>query len=69
MILHDITYDAKLIKVATTALSPKWLFECYLHIADVVVIPRGAKESVGKSQDQHVLHQLLSKVMINPAID
>ena len=67
MVLHDITDDAELIEVAPSPFGAKRLLEGDLDVGNVVMIPGGPKERVGKTQDQHVLHQLLPKVVINSA--
>ena len=50
VILHHISDDAKLVKVATSALCAKGLLESDLHIADVLVIPNGTQEGIRKPQ-------------------
>ena len=57
MILHDITNDAKLVKVAPAAFSAKVLLHGDLHVADVVAIPKWIQEGVGKPHRQHVLQR------------
>lgn len=49
VILHDITDDAKLIKVPSAALCAKGLLEADLHVGDEVSVPRGRQELIGKS--------------------
>jgi hypothetical protein len=65
MVLHDITNDAKLVKVTTTAFSAKWLLEGDLHVVNMVSVPGCAKEFVSESQDENVLYHLLAQVMID----
>lgn len=37
----------------------------YLHIIDVVAVPRGAKEFITETQDQDVLDHLFAKIVID----
>lgn len=37
----------------------------YLYVVDVVPVPSRAKELVAKSEDENVLHHLLSKVVVD----
>jgi hypothetical protein len=67
VILHHISDDAKLVEVPPPAFRAEGLFERDLHIADVLVVPNGAQECVGKAQHQHVLHKLLAQVVVNSA--
>lgn len=48
MILHYISDDAKLVKIATTALSTKWFLENYLNRRYVKSVPRWAKYGISK---------------------
>ena len=64
-ILHNITNDAKLVEVAATAFGTERLFKGNLYIVDVVPVPGSAKELVTKSQDQDVLHHLLTQVVVD----
>ena len=59
VVLHDIPDNSKLIEVSATALCAERLFECDLHVADVLVVPNRTQEGIGKSQHKHILHELL----------
>ena len=48
MILHHITDDSKLVKVAATTLSAKRLLECYRYIGYVVAVPDWLEDGVGE---------------------
>jgi hypothetical protein len=37
----------------------------YLHVVDVVAIPRSPEEFVSKAKNQNVLHHFLTKVVVN----
>lgn len=65
MVLHDISDDTELIKVASTTLGTKRLLEGDLNVVDVVTIPGGSQERVTKSENQDVLDHLLAKVVID----
>ena len=67
VVLHDVADDAELVKVAAAALRAERLLEADLHVADVVPVPGRSEEGVGKAHHQHVLHQLLAQVMVDPA--
>lgn len=65
MVLHDITNDTELVKVAPATLGTKGLLEGDLDVVDVVSVPRGAEERVAKSKNQNVLDHLLAQVVVN----
>jgi hypothetical protein len=65
MVLHDISNNAKLIKVASTALSAEGLLEGNLNVVNVMSVPGGTEEGVAEAHDKNVLDHLLSKVVIN----
>jgi len=64
-VLHDITDDAELVEVSSTALSAERLLKCDLDVVDVVTVPCGVEELVAKSQDKNVLDHLLTEVVVN----
>ncbi|MNI79387.1 hypothetical protein D3C73_1358420 [compost metagenome] len=37
-----------------------------LHMIDVMVVPEGLEQTVGKTTDKDVLHRLLAQVMVDP---
>jgi hypothetical protein len=51
VVLHNVTDDAELIEVASTALSAERLLESDLDVVDVVSVPCSAEERVTKSKD------------------
>lgn len=65
MVLHDISDNAKLIKVASTALSTERLLEGNLDVVNVMSVPGGTEEGVAEAHDENILDHLLSKVVIN----
>jgi hypothetical protein len=65
VVLHDISNDAKLIKVTASALSAERLLEGDLDVVDVVAVPGSAEERVTEAKDQDVLHHLLAKIVVN----
>jgi hypothetical protein len=65
MVLHNVTDDAKLIKVPSSSLGTEGLLECDLNIVDVVSVPGGAQERVTETQDQNVLYHLLAEVVVD----
>lgn len=48
VILHDISDDPKLVKVAASAVGAERLLEADLHIGDEVAVPCGRQKLVGK---------------------
>lgn len=68
MVLHNVTHDAKLVKVAATALGTNLFLESDLDVVDVGAVPAGAKDLVGESEDHDVLDHLLAQVVVN-AVD
>jgi len=65
MVLHDITNDAKLIKVSATSLGAEWLLERDLNVVNVVAVPVGTHELVAESHDENVLDHLLAKIVVD----
>lgn len=74
-VLHDVTDDAELIKVASTPFSTERLLEgnleqlelvhhaernTYLNIIDVVAVPGRVEESVAEAHNENVLDHLLT---------
>lgn len=68
MVLHDVAHDAKLVKVAATALGADLFLEGDLDVGDVGAVPARAKDLVGESEDHDVLDHLLAQVVVD-AVD
>lgn len=67
-VLHDIADNAKVIKVAATALGAKRLLEGDLDIVNVFAVPGLAEEDVCETKSHQILDHLLAKIVID-AID
>ena len=65
MVLHDISNNAKLIKIYTTTLCTEWLLERDLNVVYVMPVPGSTKKLVTESKDEDILYHLLSKVVVN----
>lgn len=65
MVLHDITDDAELVKVPTSAFGTKRLLEGDLDVVDVIAVPGCSQELVTESQNQQVLDHLLSEIVVD----
>ena len=65
MILQDVSDDAKLVKVAATALGAEWLLERDHDGGDVVAIPNVAEDEVPEAKGHEVLHHLLAQVVVD----
>lgn len=65
MVLHDISNNAKLVKVASTALGAERLLECNLDVVNVMSVPGSAEERIAEAHDENILDHLLSEVVIN----
>jgi len=64
-ILHNITNDAKLVKVAASSFGSEWLLERDLNVVDVIPVPSRTEKFVAESEDENVLDHLLAQVVIN----
>lgn len=64
-VLHDITNDAELVEVTSTAFGSERLLEGDLDVVDVVPVPGCAEELVTESENQDVLDHLLTQVVVN----
>jgi len=64
-ILHNITNDAKLVKVAASSFGSEWLLERDLNVVDVIPVPSRTEKLVAESEDENVLDHLLAQVVIN----
>ena len=56
MILHHISDDTKLVKVTTTPHRPKWLLEGDGDRRDVISVPQGLEDRVGKSKKKETVY-------------
>lgn len=65
MVLHDIADDAEFVKVSTSSFCAEGLFEGDLNAVNVVAVPGGSEEFVTESENEEVLHHLLSEVVVN----
>ncbi len=66
MILHDIADGAGFLIELTAAVHAHLLGHRDLHAGDVIAIPDGLEERVGKAEIQQTLHRLLAEVVIDP---
>jgi len=64
-VLHNITDDTELVKVATSALGTEWLLEGDLDVVNVVAVPGGAEELVTEAKNEDVLDHLLTQVVVD----
>jgi hypothetical protein len=51
VVLHHVSDDAEFVKVATSALSAKWLLEGDEYGGDVVSVPGGVEDAIAKSKN------------------
>mmetsp|Transcript_1197 Transcript_1197/g.3360 ORF Transcript_1197/g.3360 Transcript_1197/m.3360 type:complete len:441 (+) Transcript_1197:13-1335(+) len=65
MVLHDVADDADVVKVACAALDSEIFLEGDLDALDVVAVPDGLENGVGKPESHEVLHKLLPEVVID----
>ena len=65
MVLDDVAYCSDLIVETTTALNTEILRHGNLHALDVVPIPEGFHERIGKAKNDHVVDWALSEVMVD----
>ena len=65
MVLHDIADDAELVEITTAALGTEWFLECDLDVVDVMPVPGSAEERVAETQDENVLHHLLTEIVVD----
>ena len=65
MVLHDISNDSNIVKVAATSFCAEWLFESDLHVCNVLTTPRCAEEGICEPEDEEIFDHFLSEVMID----
>ncbi len=65
MILDHIAQCAGMVVVLAPMLHPDLFGDGDLHMVDVVPVPYGLEEEVGKTKGQYVLDRLFAQVMVN----
>ena len=65
VILEHVTDDAGFVVITSAGAHANGLGDCDLHIIDVVAVPQGLEDGVGKARHQNVLHGFLTEVVIN----
>ena len=63
--MHNVSDDAKLIKVAPSTLSSERLLEGDHHRGNVVSVPGGTEQPVPEPDGHQVLDHLLAQVVID----
>lgn len=64
-VLHDITDDAKFVKVATAALCAERFLESDLDVGDRVLVEGRVNKMVAEAEHEDVLDHLLAEVVVN----
>ena len=65
MILDHVAQASALFVITTSGADAAVLRHRDLHALDVVPVPKGFENRVGKPLDQHILHRFLAEVMID----
>ena len=65
VILHHIAQLARIIKVAPAAFNTHFFSDGNLDVGDMVLVPLGAEQRVGKAQGDQVLNRLFTQVVVN----
>ena len=65
MVLHHIAQLARIIKVAPAAFNTHFFSDGNLDVGDMVLVPLGAEQRVGKAQGDQVLNRLFTQVVVN----
>ncbi|MCY1174255.1 hypothetical protein D9M71_76530 [compost metagenome] len=68
MVGHHVAQGTGAVVEIATGLDTHGLGGGDLHVVDVVVVPEGLEQAVGKTADQDVLHGFLAQIMVD-AID
>ena len=66
MVLEHVSHDTGSVIVASSMSHVHGFRYRDLNVVDVVAVPEGFEDGVGKPEGQDVLNRLLAKVMINP---
>src|SRR4029077_18077934 len=65
MILNHVADSARSIVESPPALDSEVFCHGDLHALDMVAIPKRLQERVGKTEEKHVVHRPLAKVMVD----
>ena len=65
MVLHHVAQRAGLLVERPAPLHAQRFRRGNLHVVDVIAVPDRLKDSVGKAEDQNVLHRLLAQVVVD----
>src|SRR5262249_43482380 len=66
MVLNYVTNGSSLIVKSSAALYSEVLSHGDLNALDVIAIPECFDECIGETEDQHVVHWTLAKVVVDP---
>jgi hypothetical protein len=65
MILNHVADSARSIVESAAALDSEVFCHGYLHAFDMVAIPKRLQERISETEEKHVVHRPLSKVMVD----
>ncbi len=65
VILHHVAQRTSLLVERSSAFDAQCFRRGDLHVVDVIAVPDGLKNSVGKAEDQNVLHGLFAEVVVD----
>jgi hypothetical protein len=65
VVLHDISDDTNVVKVATSTFGTEGFLEGDLHRGDVLVVPDPTEQFVTESQNQQVLDHFFTQVVVD----
>jgi hypothetical protein len=65
MILHHVAQGSGRIVESTPALNAEIFYGCNLYVVDIVTVPYGLEDAIGKAESQNVLGCLLAKKMVD----
>ena len=64
VVLHDVTQNASLVKVAGTPANSDVFRKRDLYVVNIPVVPDRLEKSVGKAHEQDVLHRLFAEIVV-----
>ena len=65
MILHHVAQGTRFFVESAPVTDADRLRDRDLHVVDVVAVPNGLEDAVGKAEHEDVLHRLLAQVVID----
>ena len=68
VVLHHVAQHPGAIIISGAMFHADAFGHCNLHLGDIVAVPQGFKNSIGKPKSQYILHRFFAQIVVN-AVD